>query len=121
MDVAGKSTVLAAYTCTPLVTFPGGRLKDGTEDQGEDGGRAGRGGIRRWILWSTRRVGRIIYWSPIQKHGVVEKYQRRHRRCDADHGKKVKRERLVEGGKDRGSENVTQMDKLNERGAPSCW
>src|SRR5207247_52817 len=45
MEIAGKPNVLAAYTCTPLVTFPVSDLKSSEKITGKTIGELGQGNV----------------------------------------------------------------------------
>jgi len=114
MDVAGKSTVLAAYTCTPLVTFPVGESQGRTEDQGEDGGRAGRRGIRRWNNCGVQEGWEGLSTGHQYKARRVEKYQPKASPMRRPITQKVSGTAGLKAEKIEALKNVTQMDKLND-------
>lgn len=70
LEVAGKSTVLAAYTCTPLVTFPIGELKDGEKVTGKTVAELGAGNTPLDII-SYEKDGKPYLLVSNTKHGVL--------------------------------------------------
>jgi hypothetical protein len=115
MDVGGKSTVLAAYTCTPLVTFPIADLQDGQKVRGKTVAELGAGNTPLDII-EYKKDGKDFLLVTNTKHGVL----------------KVSTDGIAEiapitahvsgtaGLKAQHIEdlkNVTQMDKLNDQSA----
>jgi len=115
MDVGGQSTVLAAYTCTPLVTFPVADLKDGQKVRGKTVAELGAGNTPLDIV-EYKKDGKDFLLVTNTKHGVL----------------KVSTEGIAEAtpitsrvGGTAGLKaehidalkNVTQMDKLNDQNA----
>jgi hypothetical protein len=111
MDIAGKSNVLAAYTCTPLVTFPVADLKDGQKIRGKTIAELGAGNTPLDII-DYKKDGREFLLVTNTRHGVLKVSTDGiadaapiTQRVSGTAGLKAER---IEGLK-----NVTQMDKLN--------
>jgi len=71
LDVGGKTTVLAAYTCTPLVTFPIENLKDGEKVTGRTIAELGAGNVPLDII-EYKKDGKEFLLVTNTKHGVLK-------------------------------------------------
>lgn len=71
LDVAGTTHVLAAYTCTPLVTFPMGDLKGGAKVTGKTVAELGAGNTPLDII-TYRKAGKEYLLVSNTRHGVLK-------------------------------------------------
>jgi hypothetical protein len=115
MDIAGQPDVLAAYTCTPLVTFPITDLKDGTKVRGKTVAELGAGNTPLDII-DYKKDGKEYLLVTNTRHGVLKvstdgiaDIAPITQHVSGTAGLKAQR---IEDLK-----NVTQMDKLNSENA----
>lgn len=115
MDVAGKSTVLAAYTCTPLVTFPVDDLKDGQKVRGKTIAELGAGNTPLDIV-EYKKGGKDFLLVTNTRHGVL-KVSTEGIADTAPITQHVSGTAGLKAERVEGLKNVTQMDKLNDDSA----
>jgi len=115
LDIAGTTTVLAAYTCTPLVTFPVADLKNGEKVTGKTIAELGAGNTPLDII-EYKKDGKAFLLVTNTKHGVLK--------VDADGlataAPITKRVGGTAGPKFESVKdlaNVKQLDKLNDQSA----
>jgi len=115
MDIAGKSNVLAAYTCTPLVTFPVGDLQDGQKIRGKTIAELGAGNTPLDIV-DYKKAGKEYLLVTNTKHGVL-KVSTEGIADVAPITQHVSGTAGLKAEKIDALKNVTQMDKLNDESA----
>jgi hypothetical protein len=71
LDVSGEPTVLAAYTCTPLVTFPMANLKNGEKVTGKTVAELGAGNTPLDII-TYKKDGKEYLLVTNTRHGVLK-------------------------------------------------
>jgi len=71
LEIAGTTTVLAAYTCTPLVTFPVADLKNGEKVTGKTIAELGAGNTPLDII-AYKKDGKDYLLVTNTKHGVLK-------------------------------------------------
>jgi hypothetical protein len=71
IDVEGKPMIVAAYTCTPLVTFPISELKNGQKITGKTVAELGAGNTPLDII-TYKKAGKEFLLVTNTKHGVLK-------------------------------------------------
>lgn len=115
MDIAGTSTVLAAYTCTPLVTFPLASLKDGEKVTGKTVAELGNGNTPLDIITYTK-AGKEYLLVTNTKYGVM-KLSTEGIAGAASITSRVRGTAGIAFENIKDLTNVKQLDKLNPEGA----
>ena len=115
MNVGGTSTVVAAYTCTPLVTFPLASLKDGEKVTGKTVAELGNRNTPLDIITYTKG-GKEYLLVTNTSHGVLKLSTDGISEVPAIQSK-INGTAGLKAEKIGDLANVKQLDKLNGEGA----